>query len=128
MEDNASSTPSPLLLERPFLKTSKIKIDVDKGTLTIEFDGETTKFNIFEEIKNPIKDQALSSINLVNMFVQEHLGSKVANDAAMKGKNILRHNIKSKLTKERSSTIDKALKGKGYKRKSCIKGSSWFPT
>ena len=56
MEDNASSTPSPILLGRPFLKTSKTKINVDKGTLTMEFDGETTKFNIFEEIKNPIKD------------------------------------------------------------------------
>ena len=59
--------------------------------------------------------------------MQEHLGLKVPNDATIKGKNVLRHNIKSKLTEERSSTIDKALKGKGYKRKSCIKGSSWFP-
>ena len=64
MKDDASLNPGPILLERPFLKTSKIKIDVDKGTLTMEFDEELTKFDIF---KNPIENQALSSVNNVNV-------------------------------------------------------------
>ena len=56
MEDDASLNPNPILLGRPFLKTAKTKIDVDKGILTMEFDGETTEFDVFKEIKNPIKD------------------------------------------------------------------------
>ena len=54
MEDSASAINSTLiLLGRPFLKTAKTKIDVDKGTVTMEFDGELTKFDIF---KNSIKN------------------------------------------------------------------------
>ena len=66
MEDDASLNPNPILLGRPFLKTSKTKIDVDKGTLTMEFDGELTEFDIF---KNPIENQALSPINTVNVVL-----------------------------------------------------------
>ena len=66
MDDSASSAPSPILLGRPFLKISKTKIDVDKGTLTIKFDGELTEFDIF---KNSIKNHALSSINTVNIIL-----------------------------------------------------------
>ncbi|XP_073137356.1 uncharacterized protein [Henckelia pumila] len=44
---------NPILLGRPFLKTSKSVIDVDNGTLTMEFDGKIAKFNIFDALKNP---------------------------------------------------------------------------
>ncbi|XP_038972622.1 uncharacterized protein LOC103698859 [Phoenix dactylifera] len=37
--ENGDQT-APILLGRPFLKTSKTKIDVHSGTLTMEFDGE----------------------------------------------------------------------------------------
>ena len=40
MEDSAHSTPLPILLGRPFMKTACTKIDVFKGTLTMEFDGD----------------------------------------------------------------------------------------
>ncbi|CAN6704204.1 unnamed protein product [Malus baccata var. baccata] len=40
MEDSPHSTPLPILLGRPFMKTARTKIDVFKGTLTMEFDGE----------------------------------------------------------------------------------------
>ncbi|XP_010242023.1 PREDICTED: uncharacterized protein LOC104586472 [Nelumbo nucifera] len=42
--DNGDQT-TPILLGRPFLKTSKTKIDVYSGTLTMEFDG---KIEVFE--------------------------------------------------------------------------------
>ena len=66
MEDDASLKLSPILLGRPFLKIAKTKIDIDKGTLTIKFDSELTKFDIF---KNPIKNQALSLVNTVNVVL-----------------------------------------------------------
>ena len=66
MEDDASLNPSPILLGRPFLKTLKTKIDVDKGILTMKFDGKLTEFDIF---KKPIKNHALSSINTANFVL-----------------------------------------------------------
>ncbi|XP_050280900.1 uncharacterized protein LOC126721869 [Quercus robur] len=41
MENGDQTT--PILLRRPFLKTSKTKIDVHSGTLTMEFEGEIVK-------------------------------------------------------------------------------------
>ncbi|XVF56109.1 hypothetical protein PTKIN_Ptkin06aG0090800 [Pterospermum kingtungense] len=38
---------SLVLLGRPFLKTSNAKIDVDGGTLTMEFDCHTIQFSVF---------------------------------------------------------------------------------
>ncbi|XP_026419384.1 uncharacterized protein LOC113315304 [Papaver somniferum] len=51
--DSGSDTSITLLLGRPFLKTSKTVIDVDKGTLTMEFDDEKIRFNIFGELRYP---------------------------------------------------------------------------
>ncbi|XP_027169012.1 uncharacterized protein LOC113768743 [Coffea eugenioides] len=47
MGDEKSLNPSPILLGRPFLSTARTKIDVNEGTLSMEFDGETVNFNIF---------------------------------------------------------------------------------
>ena len=38
MDDDFSPDPSPLLLDRPFFSTVQTKIDIHKGTLSIEFD------------------------------------------------------------------------------------------
>ena len=35
------------------MKTTRTKIDVYNGTLTIEFDGEVVRFNIFEAMRYP---------------------------------------------------------------------------
>ncbi|KAM1818556.1 hypothetical protein ACFX11_000340 [Malus domestica] len=40
MEDSSHSTSLPILLGRPFMKTARTKIDVFKGTLTMEFDRD----------------------------------------------------------------------------------------
>ena len=48
MKDEDAANPTPLLLGRPFMKTTRAKIDVFNGTLTMEFDGEVVRFNIFE--------------------------------------------------------------------------------
>ncbi|KAJ9183342.1 hypothetical protein P3X46_007207 [Hevea brasiliensis] len=72
MEDSVPTSKSALILfERPFLKTAKTKIDVDDGTLTMEFDGETVKFNIFDAMKYPTDDHSVFSIDVVDTFVQD---------------------------------------------------------
>ncbi|XP_010246709.1 PREDICTED: uncharacterized protein LOC104589927 [Nelumbo nucifera] len=44
MEEYTATSSAPLLLGRLFMKTTKTKIDVDEGTLSIEFDGEIEVF------------------------------------------------------------------------------------
>ncbi|KAJ9159387.1 hypothetical protein P3X46_024895 [Hevea brasiliensis] len=73
MEDDSalSSNSALILFGRPFLKTVKTKIDMDEGTLTMEFDGETIKFNIFDAIKYPTDNHSIFSIDVVDTFVQD---------------------------------------------------------
>ncbi|XP_038975772.1 uncharacterized protein LOC120106796 [Phoenix dactylifera] len=61
--ENGDQTAS-ILLGRPFLKTSKTKIDVHSGTLTMEFDGEIIKFNIYDAMKYPGDDNPIYSIDV----------------------------------------------------------------
>ena len=75
MEDSAHSTPLPILLGRPFMKTARTKIDVFKGTLTMEFDGDIIDFNISEAIRYPIDDHSCFSIDAFDSLAQEYLES-----------------------------------------------------
>ncbi|XP_052621272.1 uncharacterized protein LOC128127061 [Lactuca sativa] len=62
MGDDDSPSSSSILLGRPFLKTSKTKIDVYNETLSMEFDGEVINFNVHEE-KKPLAEKSLNSTN-----------------------------------------------------------------
>ncbi|CAN6711729.1 unnamed protein product [Malus baccata var. baccata] len=73
MEDSPHSTPLPILLGRPFMKTARTKIDVFKGTLTMEFDGEVIDFNLSESIKFPKDDHSCFSIDIINDLAQDFL-------------------------------------------------------
>nr|XP_027109074.1 uncharacterized protein LOC113728923 [Coffea arabica] len=57
MDDDYSPDPSPLLLGRPFFSTTQTKIDVNKGTLSIEFDG---KIEVFETVGRDELEVALT--------------------------------------------------------------------
>ncbi|XP_031116495.1 uncharacterized protein LOC116020153 [Ipomoea triloba] len=65
MEEDNSPNSSLILLGRPFLKTSKTKIDVHDGTLTMEFDGALIKFNIYNAMKYP---DDVSSVSLTDVL------------------------------------------------------------
>ncbi|CAN6588984.1 unnamed protein product [Malus baccata var. baccata] len=73
MEDSPHSTPLPILLGRPFMKTTCTKIDVFKGTLTMEFDGEVIDFNLSESIKFPKDDHSCFSIDIIDDLAQDFL-------------------------------------------------------
>ncbi|XP_026410589.1 uncharacterized protein LOC113305803 [Papaver somniferum] len=53
MNDENFSSSTPLLLGRPFMRTSRTKVDVYEGTLAMEFYGEVVLFNIFEAMRYP---------------------------------------------------------------------------
>ncbi|XP_071929727.1 uncharacterized protein [Coffea arabica] len=73
MDDDHSPDPSPLLLGRPFMSTAQTKIDVNKGTLSMEFDGEIVHFNIFDTMKYPSNSNFSSvfSVSAIDPVVQE---------------------------------------------------------
>ena len=58
--------PTTLLLGRPFMKTARTKIDVYNGTLTMEFDGEIVRFNIFEAMRYPSNLNACFAIDTLD--------------------------------------------------------------
>ncbi|XP_052486491.1 uncharacterized protein LOC105767332 [Gossypium raimondii] len=63
MEEDSTPGSSDLLLGRPFLSIANTKIDVRSGTLTMEFDGEIVKFNVYNAISHPSEIFSLLSPN-----------------------------------------------------------------
>ena len=72
MEDEGSPMPTPLLLGRPFMKTARTKIDVYNGTLTMEFDGEITSFQVLEDKGNPSEFNSCYAINVFDFVMQQN--------------------------------------------------------
>jgi len=58
----------PILLDRPFLKTARTKIDVHEGTLTMEFNGEVIKFNIFDAMRFPTDVNYMYALDVIAEF------------------------------------------------------------
>ncbi|KAH9768680.1 hypothetical protein KPL71_011691 [Citrus sinensis] len=69
-EDNFSNSVS-ILLGRPFLKTARTKMDVHKGTLTMEFDGQVIEFNMNDAMKYPSEEHSVFSVDVINPIPQE---------------------------------------------------------
>jgi len=60
----------PMLLGIPFLKTSRT-IDVHTGTVTMGFDGEIIKFNIFNAMRFPADVNYLCALNVIDELFQD---------------------------------------------------------
>ncbi|KAM1683194.1 hypothetical protein EV1_034086 [Malus domestica] len=73
MEDSNHSPQLPILLGRPFMKTARTKIDVFKGTLTMEFDGEVIDFKISNAMRYPYDGYSCFSIDVIDSWAQEFL-------------------------------------------------------
>ena len=52
MNNEYARTSPTILLGRQFLKTTKPIINMDKGLLNVEFDGDIVSFNIFDDVKS----------------------------------------------------------------------------
>ncbi|KAM2799882.1 hypothetical protein COP2_004944 [Malus domestica] len=73
MEYSNHSPQLPILLGRPFMKTARTKIDVFKGTLTMEFDGEVIDYNISDAMRYPHDGHSCFSIDVIDSWAQEFL-------------------------------------------------------
>ena len=63
MNGETNSRRSPIILGRPFMKTAKTKIDVDDGTMSMEFGDIVAKFNIFDAMKHPLEEHSVFILN-----------------------------------------------------------------
>nr|XP_008386324.2 uncharacterized protein LOC103448840 [Malus domestica] len=80
MEHDPMPTALPLILGRPFLRTARTKIDVYDGTLTMEIDGESVKFKIFNAMRYPSDLESCLSIDAFDYFVQDCFNEGVGQD------------------------------------------------
>ncbi|CAN6677958.1 unnamed protein product [Malus baccata var. baccata] len=72
MDESDHSPTLPILLGRPFMKTAHTKIDMFNGTLTMEFDGEVTNFNLSDSVKYPSEDHSCFSIDVFASLAHDH--------------------------------------------------------
>ncbi|XP_012466355.1 uncharacterized protein LOC105784971 [Gossypium raimondii] len=72
MEDDNSTNLSDILLGIQFLSTASAKIDVRSLTLTMEFDGEIVKFNVYKAMGLPNSLSNSSSIDIINGLTQSY--------------------------------------------------------
>ncbi|CAM8902602.1 unnamed protein product [Rhodiola kirilowii] len=71
MENSGPIDHAPILLGRPFLKTSKMKIDCGSGMLSMEVEGEVFSFDIFRAMKHPMEFEAVHALDTLDDLVQE---------------------------------------------------------
>ncbi|XP_057803340.1 uncharacterized protein LOC131018641 [Salvia miltiorrhiza] len=60
-------------LGRPFLKTTRTRIDCDTGKLTCQFVGETVTFDIYNAMKHPADTEMVKSVDIIDRVVEEVL-------------------------------------------------------
>ncbi|XP_052490796.1 uncharacterized protein LOC128043039 [Gossypium raimondii] len=72
IEDDNTTNSSGILLGRPFLSTASAKIDVLSGMLTMEFDSDIVKFNVYEAMSHPNSLSNISSIDSIDCLTQNY--------------------------------------------------------
>ena len=71
MDNDSSPNSTPIILGRPLLKTTQTKIDIHDGSLTMEFDGEKIRFDIFETMRYPSDVHDVFNIDVVDELAQK---------------------------------------------------------
>ncbi|KAL0453509.1 UNVERIFIED_CONTAM: hypothetical protein Slati_1329000 [Sesamum latifolium] len=103
-EDNFPNSMS-ILLGRPFLKTARTKIDVHSGTLTMEFDGEIIRFNIYDSMRYPTDIPTALLVDVLDPLVQSF--------ATTNNKDHVKFAIEESLTPEQVKALEES--GRGYR-------------
>ncbi|CAM8948488.1 unnamed protein product [Rhodiola kirilowii] len=71
MENCGPNDHAPILLGRPFLKTSKMKIDCGSGMLSMEVEGEVFSFDIFQAMKHPLEFEMVHALDTLDDIIRE---------------------------------------------------------
>ncbi|XP_015940210.1 uncharacterized protein LOC107465753 [Arachis duranensis] len=74
MQSSESERASSILLGRPFLRTSRFKLDAYSGTYSFEIDGRVVSFSLEEAIKHPPENHSLFRCDPIdNILAEVHL-------------------------------------------------------
>ncbi|XP_074305487.1 uncharacterized protein LOC141640702 [Silene latifolia] len=71
LDMEVDSKATPILLGRPIMKTSKTKIDVSNGNLTMEFDGKKLTYNIYDAMRQPNDLHSCYFLNIIEPIVSQ---------------------------------------------------------
>ncbi|XP_025616259.3 uncharacterized protein [Arachis hypogaea] len=69
MPPSESERTSSILLGRPFLRTSRFKLDAFSGTYSFEIDERVVSFSLDEAIRNPPEDHSIFRCDLIDNVV-----------------------------------------------------------
>ena len=59
----------PIILGRPFLATSRVMIDVQRGELKLRVQDDEVEFNVFEAMRHPTESDTCFMIETVEAIV-----------------------------------------------------------
>ncbi|XP_025664921.1 uncharacterized protein [Arachis hypogaea] len=71
MPPSDSGRTSSILHGRPFLKTSRFKLDAFSGTYSFEIDGRAVSFNLDEAMRHPPEDHSIFQCDMIDNVVAE---------------------------------------------------------
>ncbi|XP_025647581.1 uncharacterized protein [Arachis hypogaea] len=71
MPPSESERTSSILLGRPFLRTSKFKLDAYLGTYSFEIDGRVVSFSLEEAMRHPLENHSIFQCDLIDNIVAE---------------------------------------------------------
>jgi len=98
MKDDEIATAGTLLLGRPFLQTTRTKIGVYEGLLSMEIDGEVVTFNLYKAIRYPTE---LDSIHFVDV-----IGNMAREDEELEKEDTLDMVLSNSITKRSYAVIE----------------------
>ena len=64
----------PIILGRPFLATSRVMIDVQRGELKLRVQEDEVKFNVFEAVRHPAESDTCFVVETVEAIVSSQSG------------------------------------------------------
>jgi len=71
--EDSHSGATTIILGRPFLKTTRTKIDIHAGTLTMEFGDKLVKFNILDAVNHPIEDHSVYYLDILDDIIDDNV-------------------------------------------------------
>ncbi|XP_015968306.1 uncharacterized protein LOC107491897 [Arachis duranensis] len=71
MPSSGANRTSSILLGKPFLRTSRFKLDAHSGTYPFEIDGRVVSFSLEEAMKHPPENHSIFRCDLIDNIVAE---------------------------------------------------------
>ncbi|MCI04138.1 hypothetical protein A2U01_0025182, partial [Trifolium medium] len=80
MERETSANKGTLILGRPFMRTSRTKVDVYAGTLSMAFGKHVIHFNLFDALKHPHEEHSVFALDLFDGLINDECADEFIND------------------------------------------------